>query len=109
MLEGLGFGRLARAADFGVQPYSRLRMVLKGTGLEAHHIIEKRFAALLGEKASGMASVAVTSSEHAAFTNAWRAAISYGRGTASASKESVLKAARQIYREYPAILKALGK
>jgi hypothetical protein len=56
-----------------------------------------------------MASIAVTEAEHQAFTNAWRRAIPYGAaGTGAASRASVMAAARQIYANYPDILRALG-
>jgi hypothetical protein len=53
-------------------------------------------------------SVAVTKAEHEAFTKAWRQAIPYGSGTANATRQQVLDAARQIYANHPAILQALG-
>jgi RHS repeat-associated protein len=99
----------AKAAEGAtIMSYRALRLVIRGTGLEAHHLIEKRFARLLGQKASQMLSIALTKEEHQAFTNAWRAAIPYGRGTAEATKERVLEVAADIYRNHPAILKALG-
>jgi hypothetical protein len=53
--------------------------------------------------------VAVTQAEDQAFTNAWRARIPYGpSGTGAATRESVLEAARDIYRNYPEILRGLG-
>lgn len=56
-----------------------------------------------------MLSVAVTKGEHQAFTNAWRAAIPYGaQGTGTATGQQVIEAAKRIYANYPAILKALG-
>jgi hypothetical protein len=81
---------------------------LKGTGLQAHHLIEQRFAGLMGQNARQMASIAATKAEHQAFTNAWRQAIPYGQGTANATQQQVLDAARQIYSGYPEILNALG-
>jgi hypothetical protein len=101
-------GRLSQAAKYGLQPYSKLQNALKGTGLQVHHLLEKRFAGVLGQKASQMLSAAVTKAEHQVFTNAWRQAIPYGQGTANATKDQVLNAARQIYKDYPEILKALG-
>ena len=102
------FGNLSRAETYGIQPYGRLRAAIKGTGLQSHHLIEKRFALVLNQKPSQMASMAVTRAEHQVFTNAWRTAIPYGIGTATATKESILNAARSIYADYPAILSALG-
>ena len=56
-----------------------------------------------------MPSVVVTRAEHQVFTNAWREAIPYGpTGTGRATPAQVEAAARQIYRDYPEILDALG-
>jgi hypothetical protein len=85
-----------------------LKRELSGTGLQAHHLIEKRFAGTLGESADDMMSIAVTQAEHQAFTNAWRQAIPYGAGTKAATPELVRATARQVYADYPEILKALG-
>ncbi len=104
-----GFGGLSRADDFGVWSYKTLREDLAGTGLQAHHLVEKRFAPVMGQSADDMASIAVTKAEHQAFTNAWRNAIPYGaNGTGAATRAQVEAAARQIYAGYPSILKALG-
>lgn len=103
-----GFAALSRAEEFGIKTYAQLRNALSGTGLQAHHLIENRFATLMGQTARQGLSVAVTPAEHQVFTNAWRAAIPYGAGTANATVEQVLNAARQIYSDYPSILSALG-
>lgn len=103
-----GFGGLSQAGRFGIQSYGNLTTTLKGTGLQAHHLIEKRFAFVVGQRSSQMASIAVTKSEHLVFTNAWRSAIPYGSGTANATQAQVLNAARDIYANHPAILAALG-
>jgi RHS repeat-associated protein len=102
-----GFGGLSQAGRYGVWPYNTLRADIKYLGLNAHHLLEKRFAAILGQKASKMASVAVTKEEHQAFTNAWNAAIPHGT-TSTASYQDIMNAAKEIYANYPEILKALG-
>jgi hypothetical protein len=84
-----------------------LKKLLKGTGLGAHHLIEKRFATLMGQNPRQALPVAVTPAEHQAFTNAWRDAIPYGAGTANATRQQVLDAARQIYEIYSEIFSAL--
>jgi RHS repeat-associated protein len=102
-------GKLSRATQFGIQSYSQLTKALKGTGLQAHHLLEQRFAGVLGQNARQMASVAVTKAEHQVFTNAWRALIPYGEtGTGEATRESIMQAARQVYANHSAILGALG-
>jgi hypothetical protein len=50
----------------------------------------------------------LTQAEHQAFTNSWRKAIPYGAGTRSATRDKVIGAAKEIYKTYPDILKALG-
>ena len=103
-----GFGRLSVAGRYGVKPYSEMSRDLKGTGLRAHHLIEKRFTDLFGGKAREGLSIAVTPAEHQMFTNAWRSEIGYGAGTRAATARQVMDAARRIYSSHPAILRALG-
>lgn len=104
-----GFGNLSRAAEFGIAPYNALRRsVGPGTKLQVHHLLEKRFASMLGVKEREMLSVVLTKEEHQVFTNAWQAAIPRGAGTANATREQVMASARRIYANYPAILKSLG-
>jgi len=88
--------------------YRDLRKLTKGTGLQAHHLLEKRFANTLGVNPNSMQAIALTPAEHQVFTNAWRQAIPYGQGTANATRQQIMNAGRQIYRDYPDILRALG-
>jgi hypothetical protein len=85
-----------------------LKKLTKGTGLEAHHLFEQRFAKMLGVSPGSMLSIALTKAEHRVFTNAWRKAIPYGQGTVNATEASVLNAAKQIYKKHSDILKAIG-
>jgi len=101
-------GRFARAKQFGLQAYDQLRKQTAGQGLRAHHLIEKRFATLLGVDQKKMLSIALTPKEHQIFTNQWRNLIPYGNRTRRATRDEVLDAAREIYKNYPGILKALG-
>jgi RHS repeat-associated protein len=103
-----GFGGLAQAEKYGLKSYSELRTSLKGTGLQAHHLVEQRFKDILEVNPRGMLSAAVTQAEHQVFTNAWRHEIGYGAGTAGATRTTVEAAARRIYVDYPAILRGLG-
>ena len=55
----------------------------------------------------------LTKEEHQAFTNAWRKAIPYNNSvsvlkTSTATRNDVINAAKDIYGDYPEILKALG-
>ena len=96
------------ADDIGVGTYKLLKKIAKGSGDEVHHLIEKRFRDLFGDKADEMMSIIVDPKTHQELTNAWRDAISYGKGTANATREAVENAARKVYKEYPEILDALG-
>lgn len=89
--------------------YKDGRKLAKGiSDLEVHHLIEKRFKNLFGEKSREMISKILNKANHQEFTNAWRNAIKYGiEGTGEATKESVIKAAKEIYQNHPDILKAL--
>lgn len=76
-----------------------------GTGLEVHHLIEKRFAGAMGQDAKNMLSIVLTQEEHAAFTQTWRQLIPYG---SQATRAEVEAAARVVYKDHPDILSALG-
>jgi hypothetical protein len=76
-------------------------------------LIEKRFASLFGKAENEMASVVLTKEEHQIFTNAWREKIGYegskaATTTLNATRDQVENAAREIYKDYPEILKHLG-
>ena len=57
------FGNLTHAKEHGIKPYNKMTKELKGTGLQAHHIVDQRF------KLGIQDIVAVTPSEHQIFTN----------------------------------------
>lgn len=89
------------------QTYNELRKVFAGSGLEVHHIVEKRFAPVVGyaNKTGSMLSVALTKSQHREFTNAWRGAIGYG-ASKTATIDEIWEAAKTVYRNHPALLEA---
>jgi hypothetical protein len=106
-----------RAADFGIQTFRKLGQELGvGSGLQRHHIIEKRFAENLGiANTDDMLSIALTREEHQRFTNAWRNWIGYNGDTSkrlttqNATQEDIWRAAQDIYRDYPELLEAARK
>jgi len=107
------YGGLSRAEEFGIRTYRELGKLTQGTGLQRHHIIEKRFAeaGTLNVNANDMLSVAVTPEEHQVFTNAWRALIGYSNSsnpltTGTTSPSDILIAAQRIYRDFPELLRA---
>lgn len=101
-----GYGNLSRASEFGIKAYKKLRKALEGTGLHAHHIIEQRLVKHLGIDVTTMLSVAVTTSEHQVFTNAWRAIFKYGMDYSKLTVQDLWEAAQQVYKDYPELLKA---
>jgi hypothetical protein len=78
-----------------------------------HHLIEQRFAKLFDVKEGDMLSMVLTKEEHIAFTKAWRELIPYRNSpkalrTDTAKPQDVINAAKQVYKNYPEILKALS-
>jgi len=108
-----------KAAEFGVDSYKTLHKQViakygKGSNLETHHLIEQRFAEHMGMRARArdMPSIVLTKDEHRAFTEAWRDLISYDNynvklKTSTASKEDILNAAAEVYKDYPELLKTI--
>ena len=69
--KGLDF--FARANSYGIEAYGKLRYAVRKageTGVEVHHIIEKRFARRLGIEPKDLLSVVLTKAEHLDFTKA---------------------------------------
>jgi len=60
----------------------------------------------MGQTPRNMSAIVVTRIEHRVFTNQWRQAIPYG--SRNVTPNMVNNAARNIYRDYPEILQALG-
>ena len=108
------FGQFKEASKYGFDTYNALKnKVATNSGLEVHHLIEKRFAKILGVKQGDMLSIVLTHDEHKIFTESWKKFIGY-RGTKASlrtdnvTKDQIFDVARQIYKEYPEILKALN-
>ena len=107
-------GKFEAASEYGIKSYDELKAEIKGTGLEAHHLVEKRFADAIGMNPGNMASIALTPSEHRQFTTAWREAIGYSSQntaitTATATRDNIWSAAQQIYSGYTELLNAAYK
>lgn len=98
----------AKAIDNTIDSYKALKKANRGTGLEVHHIVEKRFAKDLDIENTGeMLSIALTKSEHRVYTNAWREQIPYATGRHS--REEIWNAAKNIYADRPDLLEAARK
>jgi RHS repeat-associated protein len=88
--------------------YGTVRRAIRGTGLQAHHLIEQRFRHLFAEKPYSWTAIALTKEQHQLFTNAWRNHIGYGEGTDNATFSMVEDAARRVYADHPDLLRVLG-
>jgi len=98
-----------RAGEFGIERYGSLQRKLRGTGLQAHHLVERRFADALDVNHRDIPAIALTRGEHQPITNAFRQAIPYGTQVRELTQARIMKEARRIYREQPALLKALDE
>lgn len=72
----------------------------KGSGMEAHHIIERRLVRGSSWNISQMPSVELTKTVHSGYTHAWRVAVPYGTRYVPglAYKYQLYKAANTIYK-----------
>ena len=98
---------IADSLGDSIDTYRDVRKVTKGTDLEVHHIVEKRFADPLNietnKSASTMLSTALTKTEHQVYTNKWRKYVPYG-GTPALSQ--VVEAGARIYGNDPRMMRA---
>ena len=98
----------ANTCDNTIDSYRALKKTTKGTGLEVHHIVEKRFKNdLYITNTNDMLSIVLTKSEHRIYTNAWRREIGYSTGRHTA--EEIWSAAKRIYIDRPDLLEAARK
>jgi hypothetical protein len=109
-----GLSSLSYAANYGIKAYSFLKG--KVSGAQVHHLIEQRFSYLFPElgHVNKWSSIILTKAEHVKFTVLWRQQIGLNNyrvtlKTSSAGRKDVLSAAREIYADYPEILKVLPK
>lgn len=85
--------------------YHKLKKLNNGSGLEVHHIVEKRFSKMLGfgKTGSSMPSIALPQSKHRDYTTKWRQHVPYGTRP---ERKEVLSAAISIYADDPEMLGA---
>lgn len=82
-----------------IDSYSALQAKYKGSGMQAHHVIERRLAKGSSWKISKMPSIEITPTVHQGYTKAWRNAVKYGTRYTSglAYKYQLYKASNSIY------------
>ena len=96
----------AYATEYGIDTYRNLRQFTKGTGLEVHHVIEKRFSGVIGINKNELLSVVLTREEHNAFTKRWREQIPYGTIYGELKRSQLWDAAKKVYFDCPELLDA---
>ncbi len=115
------------AQKFGILSYEGLVSLFKtlkitrtDLGVQFHHLFEQRFVAqlteLLGSNTNKWKSIVLTVEEHNVITQSWRRIIGYngqavgtsGKVTSTATLADIKAAAREVYKDYPEILAALG-
>jgi hypothetical protein len=94
--------------------YKQLKQLVKGLkGIEIHHLIEKRFAALFSCKPNDFFSIALTPEMHRIITNRWRNLhklddayeyFAYGSNYSLITYEQMVSAVKEVYYDMPEIL-----
>jgi len=83
--------------------YGALRKEVKAAGLSkelrVHHIVEKRFATVIGKKPGEISSVILTREQHQIFTNKWREAVKYGSDYSKMSVDDIAKKVKVVYAD----------
>lgn len=124
------FSEFKHAQKFGFKTYNEFSYYFKyvlnikktDLGVQVHHLFEKRLvkspeiANFLGSNTGNWNSIVLTPGEHAIFNAQWQKAIGYeghaagwtGFNSNNVTVEAMKNAAREIYKNYPEILKALG-
>ena len=99
-LSVVGAVKTVRQYKKTVDTYSSLTKRYKGSGLEAHHVIEKRLVKGSNLRVSKMPSVELTHSVHRGYTNAWRIQLAYGTRYTSgiAYKVRLYKVVNTVYK-----------
>lgn len=111
-----------KSYDDFVKYFKELGIKRSELGVQVHHLFEKRLAQspairnFLGSDHGKWKSIVLTTAEHQRFTTAWVRAIGRRGGNPgwtgytsdNVTVEAMKRAAKQIYKDYPEILKALG-
>ena len=86
--------------------YKNLRKIYKGTGVEVHHLMEKRFASLFDVPADEFLSLPISKAAHRKITNDFRKGIAYGTIYDNVSYNDLRNCVIEVYKDDPAILNA---
>ncbi len=94
--------------------YSYMRRNMIGSGLESHHVIEKRFLDVLKKYLPSCANLTegqmlatpLNPQAHRAITAAWEKVLEYGDSGQAYTLTQVIDAAQTVYADNPVLLKA---
>ena len=106
--DGADIVALAKNGDRVIDSYKELRKATKHTGLEAHHLLEKRLlkGIDIGIDADDLVAVALTHEQHAVFTKRWRAALPYGQKYSNL-KDILDIAKNKVYYDAPELFEIM--
>jgi RHS repeat-associated protein len=90
--------------EYTIGIYNRLRVAANRVGLEAHHILPKRFACLFEISSGLMMAVALTPANHQYYDNLWEELAPYKGGKSCLAAADVLAVALEVYEDDPDIL-----
>lgn len=99
---------LKTAKNLTVGTYKSLNKIFKGQKygrIEIHHIVEKRFATVVGKSQSEIASVAIDKKLHQTITKRFRQACPIGTDYSRLSKKQLRNIVKKVYRDMPALKK----
>ncbi len=92
-----------------VMSYKYLKQLVKGSGLETHHLMEQRFADKMGLNTNDILSVALDKDTHQKITNLFRDKIKYNSAfdflhperltTSRSTDQQIWDATREVYTE----------
>ena len=97
---------LKSAKNLTIGTYKSLDKLFKGQKagkIEIHHIVEKRFANIVGKPKNEMAAVAIDKKLHKIITKRFRAECPPGTDYSKMSRKKLRNIVKKVYRDMPAL------
>ena len=108
------FDDFADGSKFLTGTYKQLKKLFKGVqGVEIHHLIEKRFAALFDCNIDDFLSIPLAKELHQTITNRWRNLhkvsdsfkdFAYGSDYTLITYDLMVSAVKEVYRDMPSVM-----
>ncbi len=94
---------------YKIGTYPEMHGQIKGqnSGMETHHLIEKRFSTNLDVSENEIPCINIRRDIHRKYTNKWRREISYGENTKKANRDEIIKVYKKIYKDDKYIINSL--